>query len=319
MNKIIVLIHLLTCFTIYSQDINPFESIGKEGKILTLSNGKYKEFHDNDSLQRIGSVIVNTNTGTIYELLNVDTLYSESTLDPTVISRWYSPDAVVKHNESPYASMSNNPIWFGDKDGNDTLVMNRQLMPEYTKIDDKVLVYKVTFSIIKNGVEESLGKTMYMYANKEQSQVGYNKLPNKTYKLTWDQLSAHKDQEGWENTIRIFKGVFIHPGNNIDDFGGCVGISESKPVQQPEFEGSKNDMISIKNSVKGLQTVRDLYNKVDGENNALTGDKFILKNNSIAPPVKKQDTPAENKTIEKIKVDPLPLIPAKQLLNGGGN
>ena len=90
MKNIILILLTSVAFSINAQEVNPFESIGKEGKILTLSKGKYTEIHVNDSLQRIGSVIVNMNTGTIYELLNTDTLYSEATLDPTVISRWYS-------------------------------------------------------------------------------------------------------------------------------------------------------------------------------------------------------------------------------------
>lgn len=108
-----------TCFG-QQKEFNPFESIGKQGKILTLSNGKYTEIHINDTLQRIGSVIVNMNDGSIYDILNTDTLYNESNLDPTVITRWYSPDPIVKHHESPYASMANSPIWVIDPNGADS-------------------------------------------------------------------------------------------------------------------------------------------------------------------------------------------------------
>jgi hypothetical protein len=120
MKKIITISVLLTCsFLTSAQEINPFESIGKEGKILTLSNGKYTEVHVNDSLQRIGSVIVNLNTGTIYELLDIDTLYAEASLDPTVISRWYSVDPKANRYPffSPYSAFGNNPILFVDSDG----------------------------------------------------------------------------------------------------------------------------------------------------------------------------------------------------------
>ncbi len=104
-----------------AQEYNPFESIGKEGRVLTLSKGKYSEIYSNDSLQRIGSVVMNMNTGTIYEIIERDTLYSEATLEPTVISRWYSQDPLPKAHESPYAGFSNNPIWFLDPDGADTI------------------------------------------------------------------------------------------------------------------------------------------------------------------------------------------------------
>ena len=62
---IVSLILLSNCFA-QQNEFNPFESIGKPGKIVTLSNGKYTEVHINDSLQRIGSVIVNMNTWKIY-------------------------------------------------------------------------------------------------------------------------------------------------------------------------------------------------------------------------------------------------------------
>ncbi|PHR46495.1 MAG: hypothetical protein COA32_10140 [Fluviicola sp.] len=119
MKNIILILLTSVAFSINAQEINPFESIGKEGKILTLSKGKYTEVHINDSLQRIGSVIINMNTGTIYELLNTDTLYSEATLDPTVISRWYSPDPLESRypGSSPYVFAGNNPIMFIDPDG----------------------------------------------------------------------------------------------------------------------------------------------------------------------------------------------------------
>lgn len=119
MKKIIPFIFVSISLIGTAQEVNPFESIGKEGKMLTLSKGKYKEFHDNDSLQQIGSVIVNTNTGTIYELLDVDTLYSESTLDPTIISRWYSPDPLAHEFPylNPYNFVANSPLMFVDPDG----------------------------------------------------------------------------------------------------------------------------------------------------------------------------------------------------------
>ncbi|PHR43739.1 MAG: hypothetical protein COA32_15910 [Fluviicola sp.] len=119
MKNIILILFTSVAFSINAQEINPFERIGKEGKILTLSKGKYTEVHINDSLQRIGSVIVNMNTGTIYELLNTDTLYSEATLDPTVISRWYSPDPLASKfpMASPYMFANNNPIIYNDPDG----------------------------------------------------------------------------------------------------------------------------------------------------------------------------------------------------------
>jgi hypothetical protein len=115
-------VFFLAVFNIFAQE-NPFESIGKQGKVLTLSNGKYKEIHSDDSLQQIGSVIVNLNTGKIHGFLEIDTLYSEATLDPTVVSRWYSldPKAEKFASVSPYVSFNDNPIYYVDPDGGENI------------------------------------------------------------------------------------------------------------------------------------------------------------------------------------------------------
>lgn len=131
---------LLSLFTLTALFINgqenPFESIGKEGKILTLSNGKYKEIHTGDTLQQIGSAIVNMKSGTIYGWVETDTLYSEANLDPTVISRWYSLDPLAAKYPaiSPYAFCANSPIYFVDTDG-------QQIKPANNEASDLVASY----------------------------------------------------------------------------------------------------------------------------------------------------------------------------------
>jgi len=121
MKKILIIsaLSVLTLSVKAQTDFNPFESIGKKGKMLTLSNGKYIEVEMYDSLQRIGSVVVNMNTGKVYKLLPIDTVYSESTLDPTIVSRWYSVDPLQQKyaGHSPYNFVLNNPIIFVDPDG----------------------------------------------------------------------------------------------------------------------------------------------------------------------------------------------------------
>lgn len=117
---------ILLATTANSQSLNPFESIGKKGKIITLSNGKYVEVYSNDSLQKIGSVVMNMNTGEVYEFLQIDTVYSEATLDPTIISRWYSIDPLASKYPgiSPYVFVANMPIVAIDPDGRDIIVLS---------------------------------------------------------------------------------------------------------------------------------------------------------------------------------------------------
>lgn len=150
MNKLLTFVCLLLLFSSRAQ-INPFESIGKRGEVLTLSNGKYTEVFDNDSLQRIGSVIVNMNTGTIYALLDEDILYSESTLDPTIIIRWWSPDPLASSlpSWSPYATFNNNPIYYVDSEGKFSI--------QVIKRDDGSMELKiVTTGFVKGKLAEKI-------------------------------------------------------------------------------------------------------------------------------------------------------------------
>ena len=77
---LLTLITLLYGSTLQAQ--NPYESLGVETEVLTLSKGKYKEFHPNDTIVQIGTVMLNTITGEVVAFVDVDTVYSEATLKP---------------------------------------------------------------------------------------------------------------------------------------------------------------------------------------------------------------------------------------------
>lgn len=115
---------------------NPYKSIGKKAKVLTLSNGKYDEVTNYDTLQRVGSVIVNMRTRQIVQFIHTDTIYSEATLEPTIISRHWSIDPLANKypSLSPYHAFGNNPILFIDPDGAEIHI--------YTGPDTKPIVYK---------------------------------------------------------------------------------------------------------------------------------------------------------------------------------
>ena len=98
---------------------NPFKKFGYTPKIHTLSKGKYLEFHDLDSIVKIGSFSYHVKRKSITDYFQEETNYSEATLRPEIISRWFSPDPLSDEfpSWSPYNFVYNNPIRMVDPTG----------------------------------------------------------------------------------------------------------------------------------------------------------------------------------------------------------
>ncbi len=58
-------------------------------------------------------------------MISEDQYTSEFRQYSSRIGRWLSLDPILKDNESPYTGFSNNPIWFIDPLGSDTLLVNK--------------------------------------------------------------------------------------------------------------------------------------------------------------------------------------------------
>lgn len=97
----------------------PFKEYGKKVKVSTLSKGKYQEFFDQGTTTQIGSIVLNRLTGQITHFVEYDTVYSEATLEPEVISKWLQQDPLAdeRYDWSPYNFVRNNPILYVDPDG----------------------------------------------------------------------------------------------------------------------------------------------------------------------------------------------------------
>lgn len=98
---------------------NPFKKYGYTPKIATLSKGKYLEWHDLDSIVRIGSYSYHVKKKDITGYNIHEDKNSEATLRPELTSRWLSPDPLAEEfpSWSPYNFVYNNPIRYTDPDG----------------------------------------------------------------------------------------------------------------------------------------------------------------------------------------------------------
>lgn len=125
---ILIAIFAFSVQNTFAQNPNPFKSIGKPApEFLSLTNGKYPEIFENDTLRKIGSVIFNTRTNKIEYFIETDTMYSEATLQPEIVSRWLSIDPLARKyaSLSPYNFVNNNPILNVDFDGRYFIVKNQ--------------------------------------------------------------------------------------------------------------------------------------------------------------------------------------------------
>lgn len=121
MKKIVSFFTLLLSVAAFAQNNDkPFASIGKEGELLSLSNGRYEEVFKNEKLRRVGSVMMNTETMKIDHFLTEEELKECQDLETEKqASRFLSIDPLARQFPyySPFQYAGNQPIACIDLDG----------------------------------------------------------------------------------------------------------------------------------------------------------------------------------------------------------
>jgi len=124
--KNLLLILLLTAFFIPANSQttkNPFSKYGYDVLMATSSRGEFEEFHDENDIVEIGSLLFNTKTNQIVKILEK----GETTMDisPATAAMSIDPLCEKYYWISPYTYCLNNPIKYVDPDGRDGMVTGR--------------------------------------------------------------------------------------------------------------------------------------------------------------------------------------------------
>lgn len=144
----------------YIEEANPFRKNGYRPRIVTLSNGKYREAFP-DTIVRVGGFTYNKLSKQITGVWTIEELPpSEATLRPDLVSRWFSPDPLSEEftSWSPYNFGLNNPVYFIDPDGRfarpfgDFIDENGKKIGSDGIDDGKVYVVKTTQTDFDSGV-----------------------------------------------------------------------------------------------------------------------------------------------------------------------
>ena len=228
--------------------------------------------------------------------------------DSKIARRW-NVDPVVKHYESSYAAFANNPIWFVDVNGQDTLVINTQMLEN----TGKTVIFKVTFSLIQNGIESTIeqdipegGDAFYFMLPREfwvSGNVWYQEGQEDMFSVRFEPFKTKK------NSIRIKypKGtssrVLAHFGLDSDWSEGCViPTCRIDDVEDGKFMDGTVNKNAITNSFKSqevLNILRSLYDKYIPSSQKI--DKF---GREVSVPKKGYDFMIKTNSSSNLKSEP---------------
>ena len=232
-SSLITIIAVILSFAALAQQ--PFEQYGYKVKVLTLSQGKYEEFFDQDTIVQIGSVMFNTVTNAITGFAVQDTVYSESNFEAQIISKFLSPDPLTEeyYSFSPYNFVLNNPIIYIDPDG-------RKVKP----------ASKAAFNVLLNTLDPvsrksvTLGEDGFVHINGSGEGANFTALKNLVDDDGTTEFILSENYEFVDSKGEIQTGTIgsIDNSSEVDVLFEAYGGTKSKEQLKAEgFSGANED------------------------------------------------------------------------------
>lgn len=225
---------------------NPFARLGYKASVATF--GEDEEFHDQQEVVEIGSVLFNTRTNEVVGL--VEERDSLTELSPEIISISIDPHCEKYYSVTPYAYCMNNPVNCIDPDGKDVIALDeeskRNIINTLTKGEAKFIRFNKDGTLNVRRLNKSKSESENITAlkalansdTKYKFQVAKEDVEGQAFSLDYKGLTAIP---GEENKPSPDNDVLIQSSSFLDEKGQTMNVAHEAYGHAYFYELGKTD------------------------------------------------------------------------------